>query len=75
MRSRLIIRSTGRIVGTVRYGQIEIERGGVISGQIEHDERKRCVGIRLASARHGAERERVELIAPGGGRARLPPSS
>jgi cytoskeletal protein CcmA (bactofilin family) len=36
VRSRLIIRSTGRIVGTVRYGQIEIERGGVISGQIEH---------------------------------------
>jgi len=36
VRSRLMIRSTGRIVGTVRYGQIEIERGGVISGQIEH---------------------------------------
>ncbi len=36
VRSRLIIRSSGRIVGTVRYGQIEIERGGVISGQIEH---------------------------------------
>ncbi len=36
VRTRLIIRSTGRIVGTVRYGQIEIERGGVISGQIEH---------------------------------------
>ncbi len=36
VRSRLLIRSTGRIVGTVRYGQIEIERGGVISGQIEH---------------------------------------
>jgi cytoskeletal protein CcmA (bactofilin family) len=36
VRSRLMIRATGRIVGTVRYGQIEIERGGVISGQIEH---------------------------------------
>ena len=36
VRSRLIIRSSGRIFGTVRYGQIEIERGGVISGQIEH---------------------------------------
>lgn len=36
VRSRLIIRSSGRIIGTVRYGQIEIERGGIISGQIEH---------------------------------------
>jgi cytoskeletal protein CcmA (bactofilin family) len=36
VRSRLVIRSTGRIVGTVRYGQIEIERGGIISGEIEH---------------------------------------
>jgi len=36
VRSRLVIRTTGRITGTVRYGQIEIERGGVISGQIEH---------------------------------------
>jgi cytoskeletal protein CcmA (bactofilin family) len=33
--NRLIIRSTGRIVGTIRYGQLEIERGGVVSGQIE----------------------------------------
>jgi cytoskeletal protein CcmA (bactofilin family) len=33
--SRLILRSTGRIVGTIRYGQLEIERGGVVSGQIE----------------------------------------
>jgi cytoskeletal protein CcmA (bactofilin family) len=33
--NRLIVRSTGRIVGTIRYGQLEIERGGVVSGQIE----------------------------------------
>jgi cytoskeletal protein CcmA (bactofilin family) len=33
--NRLILRSTGRIVGTIRYGQLEIERGGVVSGQIE----------------------------------------
>jgi cytoskeletal protein CcmA (bactofilin family) len=36
VKKRLLIRSTGKVVGTVRYGQIEIERGGVISGQIEH---------------------------------------
>ena len=35
VRSRLIVRSSGRIVGSIRYGQIEVERGGVVSGKIE----------------------------------------
>ncbi len=33
---RLILRATGRIVGTIRYGEIEIERGGRIEGTSEH---------------------------------------
>lgn len=32
---RLILRSTGRITGTVRYREIEIERGGQIAGTID----------------------------------------
>ena len=32
---KLIIHSTGRVVGSVRYGEIEIARGGIISGQID----------------------------------------
>ncbi|HEX4113360.1 MAG TPA: polymer-forming cytoskeletal protein [Stellaceae bacterium] len=32
---RLLIRSTGRVVGKVHYGQIEIEIGGQISGEVE----------------------------------------
>jgi cytoskeletal protein CcmA (bactofilin family) len=32
---RLLIRSTGRVVGKVRYGQIEIENGGQVSGELE----------------------------------------
>ena len=32
---KLIIHSTGRVHGKIRYGQIEIARGGTISGQIE----------------------------------------
>lgn len=32
---RLLIRSTGRVVGKVRYGQIEIEIGGQVSGEVE----------------------------------------
>ncbi len=35
VRRRLLIRATGRIIGTVRYGQIEIECGGQISGDIQ----------------------------------------
>jgi cytoskeletal protein CcmA (bactofilin family) len=32
---RLILRGTGRIIGTVRYNEIEIERGGRLEGTAE----------------------------------------
>ncbi|HXP30252.1 MAG TPA: polymer-forming cytoskeletal protein [Stellaceae bacterium] len=35
VRGRLFIRNAGKVTGTVRYGQIEIERGGQISGDVE----------------------------------------
>jgi cytoskeletal protein CcmA (bactofilin family) len=35
VRRRLLIKATGRVIGTVRYGQIEIECGGQISGDIQ----------------------------------------
>jgi cytoskeletal protein CcmA (bactofilin family) len=34
VRNRLLIRSTGRVTGNVRYGELEIERGGRISGNV-----------------------------------------
>ncbi|MCS6779326.1 MAG: polymer-forming cytoskeletal protein [Geminicoccaceae bacterium] len=34
VRKRLLIRSTGRVQGTVRYGELEIERGGRLSGTV-----------------------------------------
>jgi cytoskeletal protein CcmA (bactofilin family) len=34
VKKRLLIRSTGKVIGKVRYGQVEIERGGQISGEI-----------------------------------------
>lgn len=34
-RERLIVRRTGRVVGKVRYAELEIERGGQIAGEIE----------------------------------------
>jgi cytoskeletal protein CcmA (bactofilin family) len=35
VQGRLHIRPTGRVHGTIRYGSIEIERGGTIGGQVE----------------------------------------
>jgi cytoskeletal protein CcmA (bactofilin family) len=35
VKKRLLIRATGKVVGTVRYGQIEIERGGQLSGDVQ----------------------------------------
>ena len=32
---KLMIHSTGRVSGNIRYGEIEISRGGVIAGQID----------------------------------------
>jgi cytoskeletal protein CcmA (bactofilin family) len=35
VRRRLLIRASGRVTGSVRYGQIEIECGGQISGDVQ----------------------------------------
>lgn len=35
VRRRLLIRASGKVTGTVRYGQIEIECGGQIAGDIQ----------------------------------------
>jgi len=35
VKKRLFIRATGRVSGTIRYGQIEVECGGQISGDIQ----------------------------------------
>lgn len=35
VRERLVIRSTGRVMGTIRYGRIEIEVGGEINGDVK----------------------------------------
>ncbi len=34
VRKRLVIRATGRVTGEIRYGEIEVEGGGVISGDV-----------------------------------------
>ena len=35
VRKRLFIRATGKVTGTVRYGQLEIECGGQVSGDVQ----------------------------------------
>ncbi len=34
VRGRLLIRATGRVNGTIRYGELEVERGGKLSGKL-----------------------------------------
>lgn len=34
VRGRLLIRATGRVTGSIRYGELEVERGGKLSGQL-----------------------------------------
>ena len=36
-KKRLFIRASGRVSGTIRYGQLEIERGGRIEGKSQYD--------------------------------------
>jgi cytoskeletal protein CcmA (bactofilin family) len=52
VRKRLLIRATGRVSGQVRYGELEIERGGRLAGTIERlaaDEPLRAVPTPPAS--------------------------
>src|SRR5262252_3826080 len=35
VRNRLVIKATGRVSGTIRYGRIEIECGGQIHGDVQ----------------------------------------
>jgi cytoskeletal protein CcmA (bactofilin family) len=35
VRKRLLIRATGKVIGMVRYGQLEVECGGQVSGDIQ----------------------------------------
>ena len=41
VRGRLLVQATGRVSGKIAYGDIEIERGGKISGEISHEEDSR----------------------------------
>ena len=40
VRKRLLIRSSGKVKGNIRYGEIEVERGGLLSGSVSMIEGK-----------------------------------
>jgi cytoskeletal protein CcmA (bactofilin family) len=51
VRKRLLIRASGRVSGTIRYGQIEIECGGQISGDVQaQPEQETLTGVTSARA-------------------------
>lgn len=52
---RLLIRATGKVTGAVRYGQIEIECGGQVSGDVQAE----------TSPAAATERPRTTVAAPG----------
>lgn len=62
VRERITIRSTGRVTGQIRYGQIEIEAGGEIGGDIQ-PQRAAKPATSGASASNG--REAVPYAASG----------
>jgi cytoskeletal protein CcmA (bactofilin family) len=51
VRQRLIVRGTGKLTGTVRYGELELERGGQIAGNISVLDGDRSVGAASAGGR------------------------
>ncbi|HWB48819.1 MAG TPA: polymer-forming cytoskeletal protein [Stellaceae bacterium] len=51
VRKRLLIRSGGQVSGTIRYGQIEIELGGQVCGDVQSTAAAGDVVAELANAR------------------------
>jgi len=55
-RLHLVVRATGRITGKVRFGELEIERGGQVMGDIEvFDEQAKKAGNTLRALKAGGE--------------------
>jgi cytoskeletal protein CcmA (bactofilin family) len=51
VRNRLMIYATGRVSGTIRYGQIEIECGGQVSGEVQSQSSNGDLIAELSGAR------------------------
>jgi len=53
VRGRLLVRGTGRVNGAIRYGELEVERGGRLSGTIEILETRSTAATRPEPAMAG----------------------
>ena len=60
VKKRLFIRASGRVSGTVRYGQFEVERGGRIEGQSEYDPADREADLQPVVLPQAADEEAQE---------------
>lgn len=70
---RLYIRASGQVSGTIRYGQLEVERGGRIEGSIQYDPADREADLQpvALSAAADAAAEPYEDEAPADARPSL----
>ena len=53
-RQVLIIKSTGRVKGDIRYGALQVERGGVLTGTVDATDADALVQASRASAEESA---------------------
>lgn len=56
----LIVRSTGRVEGRVTYGEIELEKGAVVTGDLSATDDYRVMARPAAQARAVSERDEFE---------------
>ncbi|MCY4408713.1 MAG: polymer-forming cytoskeletal protein, partial [Rhodospirillaceae bacterium] len=75
VKKRLFIRASGRVNGTVRYGQLEIERGGRIEGKAQYDPADREADLQPVAMPQAVEEqaEAMEGSDAGGGRPSASP--
>lgn len=57
----LVVRATGRVEGRVIYGEIELEKGAVLTGDLAATEDYRAA-VKLVPAAKGVAKERAETI-------------
>ena len=67
VKRRLFIRASGRVSGTIRYGQFEVERGGRIDGKAEYDPADRDADLQPVSMPQVIEDQAEAEEGPDGG--------
>jgi len=68
VRGRLFVRASGKLTGTVQYGELELERGGQIAGNISVMSK---AGSESGSSSHGGSASGAEMSSPGLGGANV----